>query len=144
RPLLADFGIAHLSRSDLTTVGAALGTVPYMSPEQIRGHPVPNSDQYSLAVMAYEMLAGRRPFLGDNLALLFQIADEPPPPLVAFNPDVGAAAWEAIERALSKSADDRFNSCGDFAQALLRASSEASTEPAAPAHRDEPAPLSNT
>jgi serine/threonine-protein kinase len=123
RPLLTDFGIAHLgSMSGLTATGMAIGTPTYMSPEQAMGKPVgPKSDQYALAVMAYEMLAGRPPFTGDPLSLINQQVNSPPPPLGSYNPGVPAAGRAAIVLALSKNPDDRYMTCGEFATALLAA-----------------------
>lgn len=123
RPILTDFGIAHLgSLTGLTATGTAIGTPAYLSPEQGLGRLVgPRSDQYSLAVMAFEMVAGRLPFTGDSVSLVVQHANTPPPAVTSFNPMVPEAAASVIARGMSKNPDDRYASCSDFARALLAA-----------------------
>src|SRR5690606_33454684 len=88
---LIDFGILKVApdgstgdqRRELTRTGVLLGTPEYMSPEAICGHPIDGrSDQYSLGVMIYELLCGRRPFKSDShLEVLRQHVQEPPPPM---------------------------------------------------------------
>jgi serine/threonine protein kinase len=134
RPLLTDFGIAHLGNlTGITGGGLAIGTPQYMSPEQAMGKPVgPQSDQYALAAIAYEMLAGRPPFTGDALSVMMQHVNMAPPPLTTFNPNVGPA-WDAIRRAMSKDPEERFSSCEDLGRALLAASTQVGAiAPAAP------------
>lgn len=122
RPLLADFGIAHLAMAGLTSTGLPLGSPLYVSPEQVSGtQPVAKSDQYSLAVVAYEMLAGRPPFVGDIHHVLYQHVEALPPPITAFDPTVSEAVQAPVLRALSKRPEDRFPSCREFGEALLRA-----------------------
>jgi serine/threonine-protein kinase len=137
RPLLTDFGIAHLgTMSGMTATGMAIGTPAYMSPEQALGRPIgPGSDQYALAVIAYEMLAGRPPFLGDPVSLMVQHANATPPPLASLNSSVSAAARAAVLLALSKNPSERFTSCTEFARAILTASLGASTSSASPIAR---------
>jgi eukaryotic-like serine/threonine-protein kinase len=147
RVLLTDFGIAHLSEmSGLTAVGLTIGTPAYMSPEQAMGHPVgARSDQYALAVMVYEMLAGRLPFQGEPVAQMVQHASVEPPPLETFNPEIVPSARAAVARALSKNPDDRYSSCTAFIDALRvavlqsvsRGGTALPTQPAAPSR--EPA-----
>ena len=131
RPLLTDFGIAHLgSMAGITALGMAVGTPAYMSPEQAMGKTVvPASDQYSLAIVTYEMLAGRPPFLGDPLSLVQQQVQAAPPSLTNFNPRVNAAARAAITLALSKAPEERYESCSAFAQALSNAAAIATPTP---------------
>jgi len=131
RPLLTDFGIAHLGAlASITALGVAVGTPAYMSPEQAMGKQVvPQSDQYSLAIVTYEMLAGRTPFLGDPLELVQQQVQATPPSLATFNSNVNAAARAAITLALSKNPSERYESCGAFARALLAASGAATPVP---------------
>jgi serine/threonine-protein kinase len=147
RVLLTDFGVAHLtSMGAMTAVGIAIGTPAYMSPEQALSQAIgPKSDQYSLAVMVYEMLAGRPPFLGEPVSQMLQHASTPPPSLTTFNPQIGSAARSAVMLALSKSPDDRFLTCTEFVDALRVAASSswASIEgrsPPGPGYEHQPAP----
>jgi predicted Ser/Thr protein kinase len=98
---IADFGVARMERSDLTRDGASVGSPAYMSPEQVRGQPVDRrSDLFSLGVVLYEMLTGRRPFAGqDAHAISYQIVHEQPAPLGA---DLLPAWGRLISRLLAK------------------------------------------
>lgn len=129
RPLLSDFGIAHLaSMEGITAAGYSVGTPLYMSPEQWSGKPVgAQSDQYSLAIVAYELLAGRAPFDGEPVALAVHHLKTPPPRLRATNPSIPAAVEAVLLKAMSKQPEARFRSCGEFAGALAAAT--AVTEP---------------
>jgi serine/threonine-protein kinase len=120
RPLLTDFGIARLgAMAGITAMGTAIGTPAYMSAEQATGNTVlPASDQYSLAVMAYELLAARLPFLGDPMKVLMQHVTSVPPNIVSINPRLPAGFADVFARALNKKAEDRFPSCTEFASAL--------------------------
>lgn len=119
---LTDFGIVHAAQeTSLTEIGTVLGTPRYMSPEQAKGTEKVNgrSDQYSLAVVAYEMLAGRVPFLADNtLALLHKIVYDPLPPLRPLRPDLPRQADKVLSKALAKNPDDRYPSATTFVDAL--------------------------
>jgi len=123
RPMLTDFGIAHLSEATgITQHGIAIGTPAYISPEQGQGKPVgPAADQYSLAVMAYHMLAGRPPFTGDSLSLVMQHVSTVPPALNTLNPNLPTEIASVVARALSKLPEQRYPSCSDFASALAGA-----------------------
>ena len=80
--LLSDFGIAIIAHSTASgIVQGTSGTVAYMAPEQIEGHPRPASDQYAMGVMVYERLCGTRPFEGSVSEVLVQHLSMPPPPL---------------------------------------------------------------
>lgn len=121
RMLLADFGIARgVDTSGRTQV---TGTFLYMAPEQFSGKFSPKSDQYALAVMAYQLLAGRPPFEGELAALTRAHMYDNPPPLRSFNPAVSPALEAAINRALAKDPDQRFPSVAAFAQALTQGAS---------------------
>jgi len=117
---LVDFGVARLDTSDLTKDGSSVGTPFYMSPEQILGRPVDGrSDLYSLGVILYELLAGRRPFSASGIGdLAVQIADDPPPPLGELRPDLARTLAPVVHRLLAKRPDDRFHSGRDVAEAL--------------------------
>lgn len=121
---LMDFGIAKAVDSgdkDLTGTGVVVGTPQYMSPEQASGEPNVDhrSDQYALAVVAYQMLAGRAPFEGETARAIIakQLLDQPPP-LEALVENVPAPIVAALHRALQKQPPKRFDSIGDFAAAL--------------------------
>src|SRR5690348_1351369 len=119
--LLADFGIAR----NFTTVSSAShtirGTPTAMAPEQWASSPVFASDQYALAVMAYELLAGRPPFTGSMEQLMYQHFNAQPQPPSAYNPQLPAAIDAVILRALAKKPEERFPSVIDFANALTLA-----------------------
>ncbi|AHG92309.1 protein kinase (plasmid) [Gemmatirosa kalamazoonensis] len=124
--LLADFGIARTateSNETLTSVGVTLGTPAYMSPEQAAAEPRVDrrSDIYSLACVAYELLAGAPPFRGGAAAVMAQHVISPPPPLVGAQGPLPPAAGDAVTRALAKEPDERFDTAGDFAATLERA-----------------------
>lgn len=117
RPMLADFGAAlRRSHSRLTETGLAIGSVGYMSPEQARGLVVDaRSDLYSLAVVAFELLAGRPPFAGpDALAVALAQLEGPPPPLPP-----PLRAWQRFfERALAADPAQRFADAASMRAAL--------------------------
>ena len=117
---ITDFGIAHIATETVTRTGLTLGTPAYMSPEQIMSARVNGqTDQFSLAVTAYQMLSGRRPFAADSgPALMHQIMSEEPQPLHTVNPAVSARTSEVISRALAKKPEDRFARCTEFAVRL--------------------------
>ncbi len=96
------------------------GTPAYASPEQAAGHPTDGrSDQYALALIAYELLTGRRPFSGRRIEELLEMHrnQEPPFPQTTFA-HVPVSIWMAVRRGLSKKPDARFDSCQAFAAAL--------------------------
>jgi serine/threonine protein kinase len=119
--LLADFGLARLSDASLSKSLTIGGTPPYMAPEQWRGHPVPATDQYMLAVMAYELLTGRTPFRGNLEQLVYQHVQEPPEPPDRLNPQIPASLNSVILRALTKQPEGRFSSVSAFARAFQEA-----------------------
>ncbi len=131
RVTVADFGIAKaLTEATLTASGSVIGTPYYMSPEQGMGKPVSGtSDQYSVAVMAYRMLSGQVPFDGDSaIDILHKHCKEPPPQLRALVPNLPRHVYLAIDKALSKSPDDRFTSVTAFVKGLKELSPEISAE----------------
>ena len=133
---IVDFGIAKSSAvGSMTASSMVLGSPHYMSPEQIEGREVTGqTDQWGLAVTAYELLAGRRPFDSESIATLFQqiLAQQPRDPS-EFDPSLPSAARMVFQRALSKASDERYPSCAEFVEALAKASSQsaATSEPAA-------------
>jgi eukaryotic-like serine/threonine-protein kinase len=122
RPLLADFGLARSAEvsSGLTTTGTVLGTPLYMAPEQATGAVLSaRADQYALAVIAFELLAGRVPFSAQSpLAVLHLHVATPPPPLSSFLPGTAPAVDAVLARGLSKEPAHRFSSCGAFVTSL--------------------------
>jgi serine/threonine protein kinase len=119
---LSDFGLskAVTSNSGITSAGAVLGTLAYISPEQISAKPVDGrADQYALACSAFELLAGAPPFRRDEpMAVMYAHLLEPPPQLTSHRPDLPPAVDGVLSRALAKTPGDRYDSCGHFADAL--------------------------
>jgi eukaryotic-like serine/threonine-protein kinase len=125
--LVADFGIAQAVRSasadQLTSTGVSVGTPAYMSPEQAAGQaPLDGrADQYSLACVLYEMLAGVPPFTGPNQqAVLARHAIDPVPPLRTVRSAIPQPVEQAVLRALAKSPADRFPTLEAFLQGLTQ------------------------
>jgi len=121
--LLGDFGIAVLSqRARSVSTQAVVGTAAYMAPEQFRGKPCVASDQYALAVVAYEWLVGERPFAGSFVELASQHLLTPPPGLREKNAGISPEVERVVLTALAKEPAQRFGSVKDFALALAQAS----------------------
>lgn len=121
---ITDFGIARRMAAGATETqagfGTTVGTLGYMAPEQIRGEAVDGrADQFSLGVVAYQLLTGQMPFQADSwIALSYKIINEMPTPASTFNPLVTPAMQAAIERATAKHPAARFPRCADFVDAL--------------------------
>lgn len=117
---IMDFGIAKMATSSKTQTNIVMGTPMYMSPEQIAGKKVDGrSDIFSLAVVMFELLTGRPPFIADNVsALLFAIAHTPHLSVKAIRPDLPPAIKEALDRALHKDPVHRYRRAGEFAVEL--------------------------
>ena len=121
--LLSDFGIAtvaHSSHSINLQQGIG-GTLPYMAPEQIQGQPRPASDQYALAIVVYEWIAGQRPFEGTTVEIAMQHAMTAPPSLLELVPTLSRDVEQIVLKALAKEPKERFASIEQFAQALQAA-----------------------
>ena len=125
KPVLADFGVAKLvdSSQRLTQTGAVLGTPEYMAPEQALGQPfTAASDQYALAIVAYQMLTGRVPYTADTpVAVLLAHLQQPLPPPRAINPTLGRDVETALLRGLAKRPEDRYPNVSAFTSALAGA-----------------------
>jgi hypothetical protein len=109
--IVTDFGIAKVQEAqNLTATGTAIGTPHYMSPEQFHNKAVTGaSDQYSLGIVAYEMLTGKKPFDGGTYAeIITQHLFEAVPDLRSVRPDIPANVAEAVMRMMSKDASARF------------------------------------
>ncbi|HEV2370759.1 MAG TPA: protein kinase [Streptosporangiaceae bacterium] len=122
---LSDFGVSKgaVSSVSLTGTGQFLGTPDYSAPEQIEGRGVDGrTDQYALACVAYQILTGEVPFERDQgMAVLLAHLSAPPPSLVSQRPDLPEAADRVLARGLAKAQEQRFGSCGAFADALREA-----------------------
>jgi len=120
RPKITDFGVAKVATTTLTRTGTVVGTPAYMSPEQVTGHPVSGAaDQFSLAVMIYQLLTGERPFTGENpTTIMYKIVHEAPVPPSVLNAMVPGPVDKALIRALSKNPGERYPLCMDLAEAL--------------------------
>jgi serine/threonine protein kinase len=125
--LLSDFGVSTVyqtGRTSLQQASGIAGTPYYMAPEQFRGKPQPASDQYALAIVAYEWLTGTPPFTeGNFIQIGYQHNFEPPPPLRNRVPITLEAVEQVITQALVKDPQQRFRSIQEFADALEQASS---------------------
>ncbi|MEO8970024.1 MAG: protein kinase, partial [Ktedonobacteraceae bacterium] len=120
--MLCDFGIAVVEENSRSYAAQdTIGTVAYMSPEQIVGHACPASDQYALGIVVYEWLSGERPFTGSLIEVSTQHHMRPPPPLREKVPTISPAVEQVILTALAKKPDHRFHSVQEFASALAQA-----------------------
>ena len=120
--LLSDFGIALTEHSSLSqSTQNVAGTIIYMAPEQIQGHPRPASDQYALGVVVYEWLCGNRPFQGTFTEIALQHTMAPPRPLRQYLPTLPLEIERVVMTALQKDPQQRFPSVRVFAHALEQA-----------------------
>ncbi|MCI0353774.1 MAG: protein kinase [Acidobacteria bacterium] len=119
---IVDFGIARIGDASLTRTGQVVGTITYMSPEQINAQVVDGrTDIFSCAVMLYELLTGSLPFDGkDTASTLLKIIHEPPPPLKNFLSVYPPELEDALHRALAKDREERYATAEDFAFDLSR------------------------
>ena len=122
---LSDFGLSKgsLQASGLTGTGTFLGTLDYISPEQIEGKPVDGrADEYALACAAFELLTGTPPFQRDEaMAVMYAQLSEPPPAVTARRPDLQAGVDAVFAKALAKAPADRYPNCREFSDALREA-----------------------
>src|SRR5580698_268145 len=120
---VTDFGVAKIISQQMTLSGAMMGTPSYMSPEQVQGTTVTGrADQFSLAVIAYEVLTGEKPFVAEYLpTLLYKIVREEPLAPQRLNPTLNTQVETVIRRGLSKNPADRYETCTDFVNALSTA-----------------------
>lgn len=119
---ITDFGIALArdSGDNLTTTGNFVGTTGYVSPEIFKGHTVDaRSDIFSLGVVLFEMLAGRKPFDDDSpMGQMLQVVEHPAPSIHDINPAVDAALQKILARMIAKEPTARYQSCDELADDL--------------------------
>ncbi|HUZ52901.1 MAG TPA: serine/threonine-protein kinase [Streptosporangiaceae bacterium] len=122
---LSDFGLSKgsLQASGLTGTGTFLGTLDYISPEQIEGKPVDGrADEYALACAAFELLTGVPPFQRDEaMAVMYAQLSEPPPAVTGRRPDLAPSVDAVFAKALAKAPADRYPNCREFSDALREA-----------------------
>ncbi len=123
---ITDFGVAKIVSQQMTQTRAVMGTPSYMSPEQIQGEAVDGrADQFSLAVIVYELLTGERPYQADSLpTLLFKIVREMPPPPQRLNDTLAPEVEKVLAKAFSKDRSERYKTCTEFVSALAMAVSK--------------------
>ncbi|MCB1057202.1 MAG: protein kinase [Acidobacteria bacterium] len=124
RVKISDFGIAKVlgQNTELTTTGMVIGSPHYLSPEQVRGEPLDGtSDVFSLGVVLYEMISGRRPFDGETLStLVYQILHLEPEILSTVDPRLPAELSQLVQRMLDKDRHRRMTTAGEAAEELMR------------------------
>ncbi len=129
RVKLTDFGVARIQDSGETTrtQGSIVGTLKYMSPEQVQGLPIDaRADLFAAGIVLYQLLTGKRPFDGDtDFATIQQIVGHNPAPPSTFNPKLPAAMDGVVARALAKKRDQRYATAQEFSAALEAAAREA-------------------
>jgi serine/threonine-protein kinase len=134
---IADFGVAKILSQQMTQAAGIIGTPNYMSPEQVEGAPLDGrADQFALAVIAYEVLTGDKPFVGEPLpTLLYKIVHEEPLSPQRLNPTLGWQVETVLKKALSKDPAKRYPNCTEFVKALTGAcNAKKGWRPMAPGH----------
>ena len=117
---IMDFGVAHLSTSNLTGTGVMMGTPNYMAPEQITsGDVTPGTDIFSVGAVLYELLTHKKPFAADTLhRVLFRIVSDPPPNVLEEVPNLPPALDRVIRKSLAKDPGQRYASATEMANDL--------------------------
>ena len=120
RPVITDFGLAHLESTVMTAAGQFLGSPSYMSPEQVLGDDItPKADIFSLCVVTYEMLTGHKPFPGENVtSVIYKVVHSQPVPPHEVNAKLPSEYEHIFVRALAKAPEQRFQSFPEFVAAL--------------------------
>jgi serine/threonine-protein kinase len=147
RVKLTDFGVARIQDSGeaTRTQGSMVGTLKYMSPEQVQGQKIDaRADLFSVGVVLYQLLTDKRPFDGDNdFSIIHQIIGHTPAAPSSFNARLPSAIDAVVARALAKNRDERFGTARDFAAALQsairRAEDQTVVPPADPSKKSEAA-----
>jgi serine/threonine-protein kinase len=124
RLYLTDFGLTRRvdSTKPLTATGRAVGTAAYLAPEQIRGEPLDRRvDVYALGCVLYQTLAGKPPYLRDtDMLIMWAHVGAEPPSLSTERPDLPGGVDRVIKKALAKSREDRYDSCGEMIVEMKR------------------------
>ena len=131
--VLIDFGLSQIDDdAPLTALGTCIGSPSYLAPERLLGRPYDErADLYSVAIILYELLAGRRPFLGDGpIEVALGQIDSAPPPLAHLRPEVPTSLAAVVHRALAKQPEDRFDSAEEMLAALELTRGRAAALPA--------------
>lgn len=130
---VTDFGIARITDASRTKTGMVLGTPSYMSPEQLSGKKIDGrSDLFSLGVTLYQLACGQLPFAGESMAqLMFKIANETPPDIRSFNPQVTEELAAIIDRVLRKDVTQRYQTGDEMARDLRVCLNQMQAAPAA-------------
>lgn len=117
---LMDFGIAHMASSDMTRTGMIIGTPDYMSPEQVMGKKIDNrSDIFSVGVIFYEMMSGKKPFTSDSVtSILYKIAHEPIPSFDELGVEVPLEIETIINKAAEKEPEKRYQAMAEMIKDL--------------------------
>ncbi len=117
---VTDFGIARITSSSRTKTGVVMGTPSYMSPEQVSGRKVDGrSDIFSLGVVLFELLTGRKPFTADDMtSLMYKIAKERHPSVRSINPKIPTVVEKIIDKALEKDLEKRYQNASQMAEQL--------------------------
>jgi len=143
RLLLSDFGLAHLMKQGAIEGGTSLrfGSPHYMAPEHILGNPERRSDLFSLGVILYQMLVGRRPFQGlPPEAVMFKNITEWPSPPRVFRPELSQEVEDVVGKALAKQPELRYQTAGDLLAAFKKALVTPAKPPITSSHLDQVAP----
>ena len=119
---IGDFGIAHIEASNLTQLGDVLGTPHYMAPEQFLGNETGAlADLFSIGVIAFELLTGKKPFAGTTASVMQQVLNQPPPNASQLNSKLSPLMDRVMHKALAKKTTDRFQNAREFADAFREA-----------------------
>jgi serine/threonine-protein kinase len=121
RIVVMDFGLArHQGGSMITASGVAMGTPAYMSPEQVSGKSLDaRTDQYSLGVLAFQMLTGQLPFYDENtINIMFKHVSDPPPPLRQYRSDIPVEMEQVVLRMLEKDPKNRYRDLEDVLRSM--------------------------
>jgi len=113
---ILDFGLARLVTSELTRSNVVVGTMNYMAPEQVRAEAIDHrADIFSVGVLFYELLCGRKAFEADSFAAtMYKVLQERPEPIASINAEVPEAIVAIVDRAIEKAREDRYQSMGDM------------------------------